>query len=54
MAKNLCQKPVRRQLASRWISDATGGEVLTVPGTSHHVVTDRPDELADALRGAPR
>jgi len=33
---------------------ATGGEVLTVPGTSHHVVTDRPDELADALRGAPR
>jgi len=33
---------------------ATGGEVLTVPGTRHHVVTDRTDELADALRGAPR
>ena len=42
----------QREAQVLWAEGVPGAEVITVPGTTHYVQTQRPDAVIDAIRDA--
>ena len=42
----------QREAQVLWAQGVPGAEVITVPGTTHYVQTQRPDAVIDAIRDA--
>src|SRR5262245_50471100 len=43
---------VQREAQAQWAESVPGAEVITVPGTTHYVQTQRPDVVVAAIRSA--